>query len=345
MGNASGSRKGSILDFLRSLFGGIRTPVGKPPAGPAVPPDNTTEPAVIVTSKVLLVIYDPIMDAASGVKLSQQMNWNRPDDLANAFIQDIQEVSGGLARYQIVQRIELNEFPALTDGFRYDPASYTAVIKKTQPAHQPETADYQAILTGLNVLPRIANREIDEVWLFAFPQAGFYESTMCGAGAFWCNSQPQAWSTSLPRRFVVMGFSFERGGGEMLHSFGHRAESILQQTFAKTTGTANLFQRFSLYDKEAPGQAALGTVHFAPNSDRDYDYNNPRKVNSNCDDWFNFPAFKNVVRQVNADEWGNGDMRLLHKWWLNHFPKIAGRTSGVANNWWQYVMDSNSVNL
>jgi len=55
-----------------------------------------------------------------------------------------------------------------------------------------------------------------------------------------------------------------------------------------------------------------------------------------------FPAFKNDVREVNADEWGNGDMRILHKWWLNHLPKVAGRTSGVVNNWWQYVMGSKS---
>ena len=195
MGNASGSQKLSILDLLRNLFGGGRTPAGRPPA---TPPDNTTQPAVMVTSRVLLAIYDPVVEAGSGTKLSQQMKWNRPDDLANAFIQDIQETSAGLARYQIVQRIELNEFPALADGFRYDPASYMAVIKKTQAAHQPETADYQAILTGLNVLPRIADREIDEVWLMAFPQAGFYESTMCGAGAFWCNSVGTCMSPKHP---------------------------------------------------------------------------------------------------------------------------------------------------
>ena len=49
------------------------------------------------------------------------MQWQSPDDLANGFIQDILETSGGLARYQIVQRVELNEFPVKTDGYRYDP--------------------------------------------------------------------------------------------------------------------------------------------------------------------------------------------------------------------------------
>ena len=346
MNNPSGNQKPSIFDTLRRLFG-IFTPAGGPNSvlHPVVPPDNTTEPIRIVTSRVLLVIYDPIMDTASGTKLSQKMNWNRPDDLANTYIQDILETSGGLARYEIVQRIELNEFPALTDGFRYNPQTYLAVMNKTQPAHQPQYVDYQAILTGLNVLARVASHEIDDVWLFGFPQAGFYESTMCGAGAFWCNSQPQAWSSGCNRRFVVMGFNYERGVGEMLHSFGHRCESTLTQTFAKLKGTANLYAQFALYDKIAPGEAQVGNIHFPPNGEKDYDYNNPRKVLSNCYDWYNFPSFKNDVRLVNTDEWGNGDMRSLHKWWLNHLPKVAGRKNGVANNWWQYALDPNLVNL
>ena len=346
MNNPSGNQKPSFFDALCRLLG-ISRPSGSanPPVQPVIPPDNTTEPVRVITARVLLVIYDPIMDAASGTKLSQKMNWNRPDDLANTYIQDIIETSNGLARYEIVQRIELNEFPALTDGFRYNPQTFLAVMNKTQPPHQPQYVDYQAILTGLNVLPRIASHEIDDVWLFGFPQAGFYESTMGGAGAFWCNSQPQTWSVGCNRRFVVMGFNYERGVGEMLHSFGHRCESILIQTFSKKTGAANLYAQFALYDKIAPGEAQVGSIHFTPNSESDYDYNNLRKVLSNCYDWYNFPAFKNDTRLVNADEWGNGDMRILHKWWLKHLPKVAGRINGIANNWWQYAIDPNLVNL
>ena len=344
MSGSSGNQKPSFWDFLRSLFGSPALPANPvTPPQPVIPPDNTTEPARIVSVRVLLAIYNPVMDSASGTRLIQTMHWNDPDDLSNAFIQDILETSGGLARYQIVERVELNEFPALTDGYRYDPQTFLAVMNKTQPAHMPQYANYQAILTGLNVPPRILNHEIDEVWLMGFPQAGFYESTMCGTGAFWCNSQPQPWSSGCNRRFVVMGFSSERGVGEMLHSFGHRTESILTQTFSKTQGKANLYAQFATYDQEAPGKAQMGTIHFPPNAEKDYDYNNPRIVLSNCYDWENFPVFKNDVRLVNADEWGNGDMRILHKWWLKHLPKIGGRTSGVVNNWWQYTMDPNLV--
>jgi hypothetical protein len=341
----SGNFLSAILNFLLELLG-ISTPPAPPPTPPqpTVPPDNTTEPVRIVTSHVLLAIYNPLVDSA-GTKLSQAMNWNQPDDLVNRFIQDLLDASGGNARFQIAQRIELNEFPAKTDGYRYTPQAYTAVTNGSQPAYQPEMADYMAIITGLNILPQITRREIDEVWLMAFPNAGFYESTMGGAGAFWCNAPPLTATASCDRKFVVMGFSYERGVGEMLHSFGHRCESIMTQSFAKTQGDANLYARFSRYDKTTPGQAELGTIHFPPNAQQDYDYNNPTKVASNCYDWYNFPQFKGDVRQVNADEWGDGDMEILHSWWMKHLPKVAGRTSGVANNWWQYIMDPNLVNL
>ena len=64
-----------------------------------------------------------------------------------------------------------------------------------------------------------------------FPYAGLYESVMGGAGALWCNAPPLANTGSCQRRFVIMGFSYEREVGEMLHSYNHRCESILAQVF------------------------------------------------------------------------------------------------------------------
>ena len=158
-----------------------------------------------------------------------------------------------------------------------------------------------------------------------------------------------------------MGFSYERGVGEMLEAFGHRSESLVSKVFnsqdfvawayrqgrvpATVGPTLNLFQQFISFDQIAPGKAGIGTIHYAPNSAQDYDWNNPRDVPSNCYDWYNFPRFQKEFRQVNADEWGDGDIRAHHKWWLKHLPKVAGRTSGVANNWWQYMIDPNLINL
>lgn len=330
----------TLFAFLRALFGRGDEADKESPAG--APTDNLSEPPRTITNRVLLVVYDPLVDAL-GARLSEFFHWNSVDELVSAFIADIRVASGGLARYEVVERHDLNEFPAKIDGYRYDAATYLAVIQGRLPPHTPDEADYQSILTAFNIWPRVAAREIDEVWLFGFPYAGFYESVMAGADSFWCNAPPLSGASFCKRRFVIMGFSYERGVGEMLESFGHRAEAILAKVFSHTRGEDNLFERFCRYDKIAPGKAEVGSIHFAPNSTKAYEWDNPHPVLSTCYDWFNFPNFMGDVRLVEASEWGGGDIRLHHLWWLKHLPKTAGRTHGVANNWWQYVMDPNLI--
>lgn len=329
-----------ILDFILSLFGRKASPPSKPPTVP----DNLTEPPLTTVIKTLVIVYDPIVDMATGKKLSQYMNWNRVEDLAKGFMSDILQTSAGLVRYQVIQRFDVDDFPAKVDGYRYDAQTYLEVMRGITRPYLPQEADYHAILERFNILGRVAKNEMDEVWIFNFPHAGFYESTMGGPGAFWCNAPPLKNTGASGRRFVIMGFSLERGVGEMLENMGHRAESIMEKTFEKLTAEDHLWKRFIRYEQTSPGRAACGNVHFAPNSERDYDWNNPQKVISECDDWRdNFPDFKEVTRQVNASEWGNGDIRKHHVWWLGHIPKAAGRKNGIHHNWWQYIADPNQV--
>jgi hypothetical protein len=185
--------------------------------------------------------------------------------------------------------------------------------------------------------------DFDEVWFFSFPYAGDYESTMAGPGAFWCNSPPIKGTEHCRRRFVVMGFSMERGVDCMLENFGHRAESIMKRVYELHGKRENMWERFTRYDKTAPGQANVGTMHFAPNSVKDYDWGNKTPVASFCDDWLTYPSLRGVSRTVNCADWGNGDMRAHHLWWFNRLPKSPGETDGVSNNWWEYVVDPNLV--
>lgn len=331
----------SLIRFLLSLLGIKSPPPAAPKSGP--PSDNDSEPAQLTNNRVLVLVYDPPMDD-SGKKLSEQQNWHHAEEIAAGFMGDILKTSGGMLHYQIVQRIDVDEFPALTDGFQYTPQSYLDVLRGVTPPHAPQTADYPSILNRFKILERVARNEIDEIWIFAFPYAGFYESIMGGPGAFWCNAPPLHGTEASQRRFVVMGFSFERYTGEMLEAFGHRAESIMSAVFEKAQGAANLWSRFTRYDKTSPGKAAVGTVHYAPNSTRDYEWDNQTFVKSECYDWLNnFPDFKGDVRNVNAAEWGNGEIRAHHQWWLSHLPKVAGRRNGIHNNWWQYIGNANNV--
>jgi len=317
-----------------------------PPSQPVVVPNNLTEPPQVTILRTLVIVYDPIVDSASGKKLSEIMKWNKVEELAKGFMSDILQVSGGVVRYRIVQRLDVNDFPQKVNGYKYEPQVFLNVLRGVTRPYMPQEADYHAIIERFNILECVANDEIDEVWIFNFPHAGFYESIMGGPGAFWCNAPPLKNTDASKRRFVIMGFSYERGVGEMLENMGHRAESIMEKTFEKLSGENNLWKRFTQYERIAPGKAALGNVHFAPNSERDYDWNNPFPVLSECDDWlYNFPNFKGITRLVSAADWGNGDIREHHKWWLKHFPKVKGRKNGIRNNWWQYIANSNHVNI
>lgn len=333
----------AIVSFLSSLFGGSKATISQPrPAPTQTGPTDSLGAPLVVSPRVLLIVIDPVVDLATGEKLTQRMKWYRPEDLIATFMDDTVADSAGLARFEIVKRIDVNEFPVKADGFRYTARTYLDVIKKIAPAHSPDMIDYKDFLARYNILEQVENNEIDEVWAFAYPFAGFYESTMGGVGAFFCNSDPIPNTSSCPRRFIIMGLSYERGPGEVLHSFGHRAESIMDRVYRRTRGDANLWHRFTRYDQTDPGGAQVGTIHFPPNGEKDYDYGNTRMVASACDDWYNFPNFTGAMRQVNNTEWG-GEIRVYTNWWLKHLPKVGGQTNGIANNWWQYILDPNRV--
>lgn len=318
-------------------------------AGDPPPASGAEEGAALAPARqrVLSVIHDPTVDRRSGQTLSQALGWHDPDALATAYVRDVRAASHGLVQYEIVEQVARDEFPLKADGFRYDAETYLRCWRSGRGFHQPDGVDYNALLREFNVVERVNAGEVDELWLFGFPYAGYFESLMVGPGAFWCNSppleRPRSTAPACRRRFVVMGFNFEREVGCMLENLGHRAESIMAQVYAGRSGVANLWERFTRYDQMAPRQASVGTMHFAPNSRQDYDWGNPRPVLSDCDDWLAFPRLSGRRRLVDCHEWGGGDMRRHHLWWFERLPHVAGMTAGVSHNWWTYIADPNTV--
>lgn len=293
-------------------------------------------------SRVLLIIHNPVCPTEGGRKLSQVLGWNNPDDLAARYIADVGECSYGQVEYEIVARLEVDGFPVKQDGFAYTPDGFLRCWRARSGFHQPDAVNYHRLIDEFDLVGCINRDEIDEVWLFGFPYAGYYESMMVGPGAVFCNAPPLA-RADAQRRFIIMGFSYERGVGEMLENLGHRAESILSHVFRHTSGAANLWELFTRYDKTHPGQAQCGNVHFAPNSLRDYDWGNPRFVTCHSRAWLNFPDVTATARKANCAEWGNGDIRQHHLWWFRHFPHVAGASDGISHNWWEYVINAQQV--
>jgi hypothetical protein len=83
-------------------------------------------------------------------------------------------------------QIVANEWPALTDGFRYTEATYLAVLQNGAPAHKPDLADYDLIIGSpqFDICGKFNRGEIDELWMYGAPYFGFYESRLVGPGAY-----------------------------------------------------------------------------------------------------------------------------------------------------------------
>lgn len=327
----------------KSLWTRIKEALGfgsPPPPTEAIVMEGQPEP---VTRRVSLIIHNPLVPGARNQPLNKALNWHDPRRLTNDLIADIKECSYGYANYEIVEEIEVDGFPRKADGFVYSADSFVQAWHARKGFHAADAVDYDALMEQFDMIRKVEEGLVDEFWLYAFPYAGYYESIMGGPGAFWCNAPQLTQTANTAKRFVIMGFNYERGVGEALEAFGHRAESIMKYTYRNLQGESNLWEKLWRYDKANPGQAEVGWMHYAPNSERDYDWGNRRLVKSRWRTWQNFPDLAGEAVLCNCSDWGNGDIGAHHKWWFKLLPHVGGSTDGIAHNWWLYILDPNYV--
>ncbi|MBF0407562.1 MAG: hypothetical protein HQM10_09410 [Candidatus Riflebacteria bacterium] len=321
-----------------------------------------------INLRALVIIVDPVLQTKGNKRLHEYFYFNDPQKLANEFISDIKESTNGQVEFEIAEILHddtwqpYTDKPALTEdqfvqyweGKKIQIGDKT-FERKTNPLGL-KNYDYVAMLNKHNVKSRVESGDVDEVWLFSYPESGTSETCMAGTGAVWCNGAVIE-NFKCSKSFVVYGFNYERGVDCMLEDLGHRAESMLRNAYGSwKPDDKHLWARFSRYEKRNPGAAACGNVHFAPNSEIDYDWGNTRLVESDCDDWLtNFPHLKGTKRKVSCDEWGGvrdlkskftydniaTSMRNHHIWWFKRFPHHEGTMDGNLINWWKYIFDWN----
>lgn len=323
-------------------FDGVRfmniSPGGLPPAGPPAP--FGVDPDAI-EPRVLLYIFNPIMENMGSRRMNEVYGWRDPEELAREVVRDLRDSSHGRARYNVVEAVVADEYPRFQDGFQHTDATFAA--DWAAGVFHNSTFDYVGFAQSLNLPARVDAGEIDEVWVYAPPIAGMWESCMAGQGAYWING-PTYPAAGGQRAYVIMGWNFERGVGEAIHSYGHRAESILAYQYGGWAPNRDTtWNRFALLDSQSPGQGGVGNVHFPVNGESDYDYANTRVVSANADAWWNYPNLHDATRPMNVTEWspaGVDTQREYLNWWYAHMPHAPGRgPDQYLANWWRYLCD------
>jgi len=327
---------------FRIWFDGVRfmnlDPNGLPPAGPPPPPGVDPD---VVRAKVLLYVLNPIMENFGSRRMHQVYGWQNPVTLAAQVRQDLLTSSHGRAAYDIVQTVVADEYPRFQNGFQHNDVTFAADwANRIWPN---STFDYVGFCNTHNIGARVDAGEIDELWIYAPPIGGMWESCMAGRGAYWING-PAYPAAGGQRAFVIMGWNFERGVGEAIHSWGHRAENIMVHSYGPWQANRNTtWNRFTLLDRDAPGLGGVGNVHFPVNATSDYNYANSRFVNSNADAWLLYPNLNNTTRAMNFREWSPNNLdsqREYLNWWYSHLPRARGRAPDYyLANWWRYLID------
>lgn len=227
-------------------------------------------------------------------------------------------------------------------GFSTSSRGYLECLRTGKGWHEPDRADYLGTFRDFGVCERVDSGEIEEVWFFGGPYFGYCESAMAGPRSFFINGEVYRDAPSR-RPFAIMGWNYERGVAEMLHNLCHRTESTLARVHGgwKADVLDTPWSRFAAAAAVSVGRAGVGNCHWPPNAERDYDYANPRRVESEAADWLHYPHLAGRKSRVDRESWGGPDYhRNYLRWWFSHLPRAEGQASdGRLHNWWRYVFE------
>lgn len=318
---------------------------------------GAAEPAPPVNPpiKVIVLNYDPILTTKDHQRMSRFFHWSDPRDLTKRLVEDLARVSGGRARYQILDFIDINAFPLKRDRFRYTEESFLAIWADKSKAHQPDSVSYAEIFRTNQLTERIQKEDVREIWLWGAPYFGWDEYAMKFPGdqVYFETKNPWFYRPyDIPdcgKTVWVMGFSTERGEAEALHSYGHRCEGILSLTVGRgvwdsSKPEGNPWNLFTRTLKDDPRGGSVGNIHYPPNALSDYQYDRDAEVLSDAEDWRGYPALKGERKPINRDAWGGPDYhRNYVLWWLDHLPKGPGQQDGWLRDWWRYIVDHDAA--
>lgn len=310
--------------------------------------DFTPELAEQMHVKVAVVYQNPMV--GTGLKMHQKFNWYNPYSMIETLVEEYYNASSGVVRYEVVEvHDDQNIFTKLDSAYMtvnqlvdyYNEPNWTTIRSLAEQEGRIKF-DYKGMAEYYDFYNKRESGEIDEVWVYAHPFGGMYESQLMGKGAIWWNSPP---IKDVPEDFnellSVMGWNYERTVDLAMHSMGHRMESAVRAAYGRWdvfNDDPNEWEMFTRIDMDLGNRAHIGNIHFPPNGTSDYDYGNTRVVRTYSPNWKRYPYLFDEYKNVSCSEWGCNQYGYM-RWWFSRIPKFKGITNGVLNNWWHYFID------
>ncbi len=219
----------------------------------------------------------------------------------------------------------------------------------SKPGHKTPMTDYRRIMDEVNIKDWVERKGVKEVWIWAYHggKVDLWESNM--ASRFGDVSNSDRDPNDLPvltKTYTVYHYNYQRGTSEAVEDHIHQIEAVLNHVDGRDTTAEDRWPSLLFWghfvgsDRTAkivrPG---CGWAHYPPNGERDYDWANPRYVETDMDDWK--PDGSGKKTRMNCERWGGASLRWFI-YWMQHLPGPANglRFEGKPlNNWWMFIGD------
>ena len=208
--------------------------------------------------------------------------------------------------------------------------------------------DYNEVMRSIDGKNLIEQKGVQQIWIWGYHgKNGLWESNMSSPTGDVSNSDRD--QTDLPvfkKTYTVFQYNYGRELGEMLENHMHQLEHLLNWADGRDATPPEKWSELLFWGKFVGSDvshkivtnpARCGWTHYAPNSESDYDWANPRFVDTDIEDWK--PDGIGKTQRMNSDRWARDPIKW-RVYWMQAIPGVKhGLTSKgkVLRNWWSFV--------
>jgi len=231
-------------------------------------------------------------------------------------------------------------------------------VRPKRPGDRVSMTDYARIMAEIDIETWVEEKGVKEVWLFGYhgDVVGLWESNMSSPYGDVSNSDRDP--NDLPvlsRTYTVYHYNYQRDVGEAVEDHTHQIEHLLNHVDGRDNTPPDKWPDLLFWGKFVGSDVShkmvpvrtpdgrqvyrCGWTHYAPNSEGDYDWANPRTVETDLEDWR--PDGIGKTRIVNCDRWQCNDL----KWKIYWMQNLPGANNGLRfkgkrlTNWWLFKGD------
>ena len=209
--------------------------------------------------------------------------------------------------------------------------------------------DYRSILKLANIEEWVERKGVKEVWIWGYHggKVDLWESNMASRFGDVSNSDRDA--NDLPvlsRTYTVYHYNYQRGTSEAVEDHMHQIEAVLNHIDGRDGTPADQWSKLLFWGRFVGSDSTMkivqpgcGWAHYPPNGERDYDWSNPRYVETDMDDWR--PDRSGRKERMNCERWGGNSLKWF-VYWMQHLP---GPDNGLTwqgrrlRNSWTFIVD------